>query len=313
MKVVRMLEGMSPVQLTAFERGVYCRGGQFMRRDREHPFFLYFAHMYVHVPLFVPKPFLEQSRNGAYGGAVACIDWAMHMIDAELERLGIKDDTLLIFTSDNGSRAMDEGGSNAPLRGTKAQTYEGGLRVPCMMRWPGKIDEGTTCTGIASAIDLFATLSELTGAPLPEDEALDSISLADTILKGAPSRREVFAYYKDANLEAVRMGDWKLHFCKTGWNPDGSENNESALLFNLRDDAGETHDLRDAHPEIVAEIEALAEDFRDRFGDARLGREGSEIREIGVCKNPKPLTEYDEDHPYMVACYDLTDGSTMFG
>ncbi len=286
---------------------------QFIRRKREHPFFLYFAHMYVHVPLFVPQPFLEQSRNGAYGGAVGCIDWAMRMIDAELDRLGMKDDTLLIFTSDNGSRAMDEGGSNAPLRGTKAQTYEGGLRVPCIMRWPGRIDEGTTCEGIASAIDFFATLSELTGAPLPADAPRDSISLVDTLLKGEPSKRKAFAYYKDANLEAVRMGDWKLHYCKTGWNPDGSENNETTALFNLRDDVGETNDLLSAHPEIAAEIEEQAEHFRNMFGDARLGREGSEVRPIGVCEDPKPLTEYDENHPYMVACYDLADGSTMFG
>ncbi|MEI6891831.1 MAG: sulfatase [Pontiella sp.] len=286
---------------------------QFMRREREHPFFLYLAHMYVHVPLFVPQPFLDRSRNGAYGGAVACIDWAMGMMDAELNRLGIWDDTLVIFTSDNGSRAMDEGGSNAPLRGTKAQTWEGGQRVPCMMRWPGKISEGTVCEGIASATDLFATLSELTGAPLPADTTLDSLSLVDTLLEGKPVKREVFAYYKDANLEAVRKGDWKLHFCKTGWNPDGSEGQVATELYNLREDVGETTDIADQHPEIVAGIEVVAEEFRQALGDRRLGREGTEVREVGVCANPKPLTEYDENHPYMVAYYDLTDGSTMFG
>ena len=286
---------------------------QFIRRDREHPFFLYFAHMYVHVPLFVPEPFMANSRNGAYGGAVACIDWAMKAIDAELERLGIKEDTLLIFTSDNGSRAMDEGGSNAPLRGTKAQTWEGGMRVPCMMRWPGRIGAGTTCGGIASSLDFYATLSEISGAPLEAGIERDSLSLRDTLLDGKPSARTVFAFYKDANLEAVRMGDWKLHFCKTGWNPDGSEGNETMALFNLRDDVGETTDLLDQHPEIVAEINGLAEGFRTRLGDARLGRDGRENREIGVCEHPKPLTEYDEDHPYVVACYDLGDGVAMFG
>ena len=136
----------------------------------------------------------------------------MGMIEAELNRLGIKDETLVIFTSDNGSRARDEGGSNAPLRGTKAQTWEGGQRVPCIMRWPGKIAAGTTCEGIASSIDLFATLAELTGAPLPADTTLDSISLVETILEGKPTQRDVFAYYRGANLEAVRKGDWKLHF-----------------------------------------------------------------------------------------------------
>ncbi|WP_372795768.1 sulfatase [Pontiella sp.] len=286
---------------------------EFIRREREHPFFLYFAHMYVHVPLFVPKPFLENSRNGAYGGAVACIDWAMKAIDAELERLGLKEDTLLIFTSDNGSRAMDEGGSNAPLRGTKAQTWEGGLRVPCIIRWPGKVEAGSTCGGIASSIDLLATIAELTGAPLPEGTALDSISLADTLREGRPSKRRVFAYYKDANLEAVRMDDWKLHFCKTGWNPDGSEGQVATELYHLREDVGETTNVAAEHPAVVAQIEEVAEEFRRKFGDARLGRAGSEIRPIGHCEQPEPLTAYDENHPYVVACYDLEDGSTMFG
>jgi arylsulfatase A len=286
---------------------------QFIRRDRKNPFFLYLAHMYVHVPLFIPKQFLDTSRNGAYGGAVACIDWAMGMIEAELIRLGIKDNTLVIFTSDNGSRARDEGGSNAPLRGTKAQTWEGGQRVPCIMRWPGKIAPGTTCHGIASSIDLFATLAELTGAPLPADTQLDSISLADTLLEGKPTKRDTFAYYLGPNLEAVRKGDWKLHFCKTEWAPGGNDEQVSTELYNLRDDVGEENNVFEKHPEIVAEIEAVAEAFRSALGDGRLGRAGTEIREVGLCKKPRPLTEYNENHPYMIACYDLADMPTMCG
>lgn len=286
---------------------------QFIRRDRDNPFFLYLAHMYVHVPLFIPKQFLESSRNGAYGGAVACIDWAMGMIEAELIRLGIQEETLVIFTSDNGSRARDEGGSNAPLRGTKAQTWEGGVRVPCIMRWPGKIAPGTTCEGIASSIDLFATLAELTGAPLPQDTILDSISLAETLLDGKETKRDVFAYYRGPNLEALRKGDWKLHFLKTERDPSGEDHQVSATLYNLRGDVGETNNLYDLHPGIVAEIEVEAEAFRRILGDRRLNRTGTEVREVGVCKNPKPLTEYDEDHPYMIACYDLADMPTMRG
>jgi arylsulfatase A-like enzyme len=286
---------------------------QFMRRDRETPFFLYLAHMYVHVPLFIPKQFLNTSRNGAYGGAVACIDWAMGMIEAELSRLGIKDNTLVIFTSDNGSRARDEGGSNAPLRGTKAQTWEGGQRVPCIMRWPGKIAAGTTCKGIASSIDLFATLAELADAPLPANTKLDSISLVETILEGKPTKRNVFAYYQGPNLEAVRKGDWKLHFCKVGWAPGAADDQVSSELYNLRDDVGEANNVYDKHPEIVAEIQVAAEEFRRLLGDGRLGQVGTEIREVGLCKHPKPLTQYDKNHPYMIACYDLADMPTMVG
>jgi len=286
---------------------------QFMRRDRKSPFFLYLAHMYVHVPLFVPKQFLDISRNGAYGGAVACIDWAMGMIEAELNRLSINDETLVIFTSDNGSRARDEGGSNAPLRGTKAQTWEGGQRVPCIMRWPGKIADGTTCDGIASSIDLFATLAEIAGAPLPADTTLDSISLVETLFEGKATKRDVFAYYRGPNLEAVRKGDWKLHFCKIGWAPGGPDNTVSPELYNLRDDVGEANNVYNRHPAIVAEIEVAAEQFRRVLGDRRLDRIGTEIREVGLCRNPTPLTKYDENHPYMIASYDLADMPTMCG
>ncbi len=278
---------------------------QFLRRERKAPFFLYLAHMYVHVPLFVPKQFMETSRNGAYGGAVACIDWAMGMIEAELNRLGIKDDTLIIFTSDNGSRARDEGGSNAPFRGTKAQTWEGGQRVPCIMRWPGKIAAGMTCEGIASSIDLFATLAEIAGAPLPPDTTLDSISLVETLLKGKPTKRDVFAYYRGPNLEAVRKGDWKRHYFR-----DAQPLFE---LYNLRDDVGERNNVYENHPEIVAELDIEAEEIRQAFGDRRLDCTGAEVREIGVSAHPKPLTEYDETHPYMIAYYDLADMPTMAG
>jgi arylsulfatase A-like enzyme len=208
---------------------------------------------------------------------------------------------------------MDEGGCNAPLRGTKAQTWEGGQRVPCIMRWPGKIAPGTTCEGIASSIDLFATMAELTGAPMPADVTLDSISLAETITKGTPTKRNTFAYYKGANLEAVRKGDWKLHFCKTGWTPDGSPEQVSSELYNLRDDVGETRNVFDQHPEIVEEVEVEAETFRRSFGDHRLDRVGTDVREVGLCPNPKPLTEYDPKHPYMIAFYDLADMPTMYG
>ncbi|OVE77760.1 Cerebroside-sulfatase [bacterium F16] len=311
-----LLRNTEVIQQQPDQRGITERyvddSLQFIRRERDTPFFLYLAHMYVHVPLFIPKQFLDVSRNGAYGGAVACIDWAMGMIDAELERLGIKEETLVIFTSDNGSRAGDEGGSNAPLRGTKSQTWEGGQRVPCIMRWPGKIKAGTTCTGIASSIDLFATLSELVGASLPETK-LDSLSLIETMLEDAPTQRETFAYYKNTNLEAVRKGDWKLHFCKTGWVPGGSDNTVMSELFNLREDIGEKNNILDQHPEIVAELEALADDFRQALGDKRLEREGTEIREVGLVEDAKPLTEYDENHPYMIAYYDLADMPAMSG
>lgn len=286
---------------------------RFLRDHREGPFFLYLAHLYVHVPLFIPKPFLAASRNGAYGGAVACIDWAMGALDAELVRLGIRGKTLVIFTSDNGSRARDEGGSNAPLRGVKAQTWEGGQRVPCLMRWPGVIASGTTCSGIASAIDLFATLGDFAGAPHPPDAKRDSLSLAETLRNGKPSPRDRFAFYRGSNLEALRLGDWKLHFFKAEWKPASADGPVPEALFNLRDDPGETTNLLAAHPEHATAIREAADSFRRTLGDKRLGYTGTEIRAAGVCPNPKPLTRYDPTHPYFIASYDLADMPTLCG
>ncbi len=277
---------------------------QFMRKNSDEPFFLYLAHMYVHVPLFIPKQFLESSRNGAYGGAVACIDWAMAMIEAELVRLGMKDDTIVIFTSDNGSRARDEGGSNAPLRGTKAQTWEGGQRVPFIIRWPGRIEAGSTCSGIASSSDIFATISDILNIPLPENK-IDSLSMKNTLLNGDDSQRDEFAFYRGGVLEAIRKDDWKLHFNKG----EGLINE----LYNLRDDIGETSNIFDEKPEIVAELNVVADRYRKMLGDSFNDVEGEEIRPCGFCENPNPLTQYDGNHPYMIAYYDLADMPTMAG
>jgi arylsulfatase A len=131
-------------------------------------------------------------------------------------------------------------------------------------------------------VDFFATLAELAGAPLPADTTLDSISLVETILNGKTTKRNTFAYYRGPNLEAVRRGDWKLHFCK------GDQ--VLSELYNLRDDIAETDNVYDRHPKLVAEIEAVAEEFRRVFGDRRLNCVGTDIREVGLCNNPKPLT-----------------------
>ncbi|MBB6429649.1 sulfatase family protein [Algisphaera agarilytica] len=281
---------------------------RFIETNQDKPFFLYLAHMYVHVPLFVPKPFLDKSRNGGYGGAVACIDWSTGFILDTLKRLGLEDNTLVIFTSDNGSRARGEGGSNDPLRGHKQQTWEGGQRVPCLMRWPGRIEAGSTCDAIVRHIDLYPTLSALVGVdhPNPDTHPIDGVDISGLLFRdGTEPTNDTMAYFKLYQLEAVRMGDWKLHLRK--------ENEAVSALFNLRDDPGEQHDLLDQHPDVVKRLRAFADEVRQSLGDSAIGQDGTDRRGPGTAENPKPLAEYDKDHPYVVAMYDMADMPTMCG
>ena len=280
----------------------------FMRSTEGTPFFLYLAHMYVHVPIYVEERFAEQSTNGAYGAAVESIDWATSVILDELEAQGIAEDTIVIFTSDNGSLGDNPppwgspeplGGSNDPLRGTKGTTWEGGQRVPGIVRWPARIPAGRVSDEVVTAMDLAPTLAVLSGGQMPTDRVIDGRDIAALWFGDAPSPHDAFFYYWMNDLEAVRSGRWKLHFAKRG----------EALheLYDLDADVGETLNVIDDHPDVVARLAELAEGARSSLGDARLERVGSEVRPIGRVDDPAPLTVYDPDHPYVVAEYDLAD------
>ncbi len=279
---------------------------QYISAHRDGPFFLYLAHMYVHVPLFVPKQFLDTSRNGAYGGAVSCIDWSVGVLLAHLEKLGIDKNTLIVFTSDNGSRAQGEGGSNDPCRGTKQETWEGGQRVPCLMRWPKRVAPGTESDAVVSAMDFFPTFSAIANAPIPDDRIIDGHDISALMTdENAAAPNDTFFYYKQNDLEAVRSGDWKLHFRKAG--------EPIQALYNLREDVGEGENQYDSQPEIVASLQALAAKMRADIGDAAEGIEGANNRPIGRVSAARPLTTFEPDYPYMVAEYDLPDMPTMSG
>ncbi|MHC4884316.1 MAG: sulfatase family protein [Planctomycetota bacterium] len=279
---------------------------KYLREQKDGPFFLYFAHMYVHVPIFVPRRFKGQSANGGYGDAVEHIDWTTEVIFDELKRLGIDDNTIVIFTSDNGSRARDEGGSNAPLRGTKGTTWEGGQRVPFIVRWPAKIRGGQTCSEVVSSIDILPTLVGQAGGEVPVDRTLDGVDISPLLFaEGGDAPRDTFLYYKKNGLEAIRKGPWKLHV-----NKDGEAIQE---LYNLESDVGESSNVYGANPEVVEQLAKLAEEARKDLGDEHTQTVGSGIRPKGEVENPKPLTEYNEDHPYMIAMYDLADTGVMAG
>lgn len=273
---------------------------RFIRKNQDKPFFLYFAHMHVHLPLLIAQRFLDQAENGPYGAAVECIDWALGVLLRELEDLGIDDNTMIVFTSDNGSRARGEGGSNGSLRGHKAQLWEGGIRLPCIVRWPGKVPGGTVRETIFRSIDFLPTFCQLAGAPLPE-KTIDGKDFS-LVLTGEQERgpAETFFYYWKHELCAVRKGDWKL------W--QRRDNEPTDELYNLRDDIGETDNRIDAQPNVVAELRALINACRAELGDSAKDVAGSGVRPIGRVEHPKTLCQYDPSHPYMIAEYDGAAG-----
>ncbi len=275
---------------------------RFLRTPRDQPFFLYFAHMYVHNPRFVPENFRKNSRNGNYGAAVECIDWATGAILKELERLGLEENTLVIFTSDNGSGRET---SNAPLRGRKGTTWEGGMRLPCIMRWPDRISAGNRCDAITSAMDFYPTLAAIGGADIPDNRVIDGHDIRPLMFSGGQgeSPYEAYFYYMCNRLEAVRRGRWKLHVGKRF----GEEYRDIQELYDLEADPGESKNLYAEKPKVVAELTELLEQCRRDIGDEATGTEGANVRPIGRVNNPDTLTHYDPDHPYMVEEYDLDD------
>jgi len=198
----------------------------------------------------------------------------------------------VIFTSDNGG-ATQHGSSNAPLRGHKGTTWEGGIRVPCIMRWPGMIPAGTQCAEVATAMDLLPTFARLAGQIAPHDRIIDGKDIVPlmTAEPGASSTYSEFYYYRELQLQAVRAGDWKLHLT-------------SGELYNLRTDIGETTDVAAAHPEVVADLQMRAQAARRDLGDSLTDAEGENCRLCGRVDDPQPLTTFDPEHPYIVALYD---------
>lgn len=271
---------------------------KYIRAEKDGPFFLYLAHMHVHVPIYTPAHFERESENGIYGAAVAAIDWSVDVIMKELKRQGIDENTLVMFTSDNGSRARDEGGSNAPLRGMKGTTWEGGQRVPLIMRWPERIEAGQVCSEMATSMDMLPTLAVIAGATVPSDRIIDGHDIAPLVFgnNDASTPYEAFFYYKQNSLEAVRSGRWKLHVRKA--------DEEIQELYDLDADVGETANLFDQHPEVVSELMSMIDACRQDIGDEATGTVGENVRPIGRVDNPKPLTQYDPDHPYIMAMYD---------
>jgi arylsulfatase A-like enzyme len=276
---VRTLADQNKLTTDYTERAV-----RFIDNHKKEKFFLYLPHSMVHVPLGVSDKFRGKSKQGLYGDVMMEVDWSIGEIMKALERNGLDKNTLVIFTSDNGPW-LNFGSS-----------WEGGQRVPCIMKWTGVIPEGEICNKLASSIDIFPTLAAITGASLPQNK-IDGLNILPLLLadKESTPRHEFIYYYGKNNLEAVQRDYWKLVVPhskyqvyrgqkpgKDGWpGPVGSETITSNQLYDLRRDPGEWYDVAEYYPEKVKELEALAEEARKDMGDDNTKTPGANRRKIG--------------------------------
>ena len=227
---------------------------QFIGENKARPFFLYVAHNMPHAPIAASEAFQGRSALGLYGDVIEELDWSVGEVLSAVRKAGIEKDTLVIFTSDNGPAgsaftATGEGrGSAEPLRGRKGSTWEGGLRVPCIMRWPGRIPAGLVCDEMATNMDIFPTAVKLAGGSVPADRRIDGKDIWPLMSgrAGAKSPHRAFFYYQNETLEAVRSDNWKLHVHKPEWEADPATRPPGPLLYDLNEDVGETRNLKDA-------------------------------------------------------------------
>lgn len=262
---------------------------RFITDNKDRPFFLYLPHTMVHLPLNPGVEYKGKSANGRYGDAVEELDWSTGKILDTLEALGIDQRTMVIFTSDNGSNGRN-GGSNAPLRGKKGSTNEGGMREPCIMRWPGRIAAGKVCDEITSTMDVLPTFARLAGAELPKGRALDGHDSWALWSGDAAARSSytAFYYYRIANLQAVRQGPWKLILSHKQRGRRGVAGKQvSTRLIDLSKDIHEDVDLSAKHPDVVKRLMDLAEVARAELGDGNKAGRGQ--RPAGLVEKAVPL------------------------
>ncbi|MBL9077343.1 MAG: sulfatase [Planctomycetes bacterium] len=273
------------------------RAVSFVERHRDRPFFLYLPHSMVHVPLFASHEFHGKSGHGRFGDVVMEIDWSVGRVLDALDRLDLAERTLVVFTSDNGPWLGygEHAGSAGPLREGKGTTFEGGIRAPTLVRWPGHVPAGAVCSEFAATIDLLPTFARLIGAELPAHR-IDGRDITP-LLFGAPDAKSpheaFYCYYDGGQLQAVRDARWKLHFAhryatlgdraggKGGAPAPYANARIERSLFDLHADPGETTDVAAEHPDVVARLQRLAQAAREDLGDTLTPTEGKGIRPAG--------------------------------
>jgi len=268
----------------------------FIKAHKKKPFFLYLAHSMTHVPIAASPKFKGKSEQGLFGDVMMEIDWSIQQIVKALEEQGIAKNTLIVFTSDNGPwlNYGNHNGSTAGLREGKGTSWEGGTSVPAILSWPAVIPKGQVNNKLSSTIDILPTLAEVTGAKLP-DHKIDGVSIL-SLLKGEDTNpRTTFYYYYNRNdLEAVRMGHWKLVFPHNyrsyegvlpgndGYpGPYNQGVQDSLALYDLRRDPGERYNVIEQNPNVLRDLQELAEQARRDLGDNLTERIGENRRPIG--------------------------------
>jgi arylsulfatase A-like enzyme len=272
------------------------RAVRFIERNKERPFFVYLPHTMAHVPLYVSEKFAGKSEQGKYGDVMMELDWSVGEILDALKRIGVDEKTLVVFTSDNGPWLSfgEHGGSAGPLREGKGTTWDGGMREPCIMRWPGRIPAGAVCSELCTTMDILPTFAILAVARPPR-KRIDGHNIWPLMSgkSGAKSPYEAFYFYQHDELQAVRSGRWKLHFphtyrtlaCRNGGKGGESVEYEQGQvgleLFDLCSDIGETTNVAADHPAVVEYLQKLGDKARADLGDSLRGVKGSGIREPG--------------------------------
>lgn len=262
-----------PVDQTQFTQRYTHETIRFITENKDLPFFVYLAHNMPHIPLHASEAFVGSSRRGIYGDTIQELDWSTGEILRSLEELGLDKNTLVIFTSDNGPNT-DKGGSAGPLKGGKGSTLEGGVRVPFVARWPGRIPAGTESDEAITDMDLLPTLTRLAGADVPDDRVIDGKDIWP-LLTGKPDARsphEAIFYLRGRGIDGIRIGDWKYRMAtdkppkvkKSKRQPASDSKSRKVkveTLYNLSDDIGEKTNLLDEHPEIAQRLKRQLASF----------------------------------------------------
>jgi arylsulfatase A-like enzyme len=266
----------------------------FLRANREKPFLLYLAHTMVHSVVGASAEFRGKSKGGLYGDAVEELDFHTGRLLDVLDELRLRDNTLVIFTTDNGTwsnnqenlrrRHNDEiaWGSSGPLREAKGSTYEGGLRVPCIARWPGHVPAGRVNNAIFATIDFLPTFGNLTGYEPPRDRIIDGVDQTELVLgRNERGARDHFHYFSQNELHAVRQGPWKLILPdrKVFYTYVKDRGSNEIELYNLETDLGETKNVARDNPAVVERLTKFARSFQwpEKLFDPGIALSGTNV------------------------------------